>query len=52
MEEIYIFGLELKRWLLEFVNSFSKLYLGFGSEVCLMPFGIMLSKSCLRAMDF
>ncbi len=39
MEDIYISGLELQRWSLEFVIQLSKIkYLGLGFEVWLIPF--------------
>jgi hypothetical protein len=47
MEEIYNSGLELQKSSLEFIISFSKLYIyfGFGSEIWIIHFGIMQSKS-------
>ncbi len=43
VQEIHISGLKLQRWPREFVISFSKvhIYLEFGIEVWLVPFGIM-----------
>ncbi len=45
LEEIYNSGLELQVWSLEFIISFSKLYIffGFGSEIWIIHFGIMQS---------
>jgi hypothetical protein len=45
VQKIHISKLEIKRWSLEFVIFFSKVY--FGIEVWLIPFGIMQSKSLL-----
>jgi hypothetical protein len=52
IEKIYISGLELQRWSLEFVIFFSKVpgtYLVFRSEVWLIPLGIQI---LFRVMNF
>jgi hypothetical protein len=42
VQEIHMSRLELQRWPLKFVISFSKVYIfGIGIEVRLIPFGIM-----------